>query len=133
MPTMTMPQSHTWRHSIQTAERLLRDSNRQLSFLMRTRKPLEMAIKPNGKLARFQKEAIELFQLLYCYQRGECRGPSYHTLILATAAFHYLSCTRDVRDFWRRPESAEAVFDHVLKEIELDFRDFQAWRQKQGL
>lgn len=129
---MPMPQSYTWRHSIHTAERLLRDRNRALSFLMKTKKPLEAAVQPHGKLANLKHQAVELFHLLYCYQRGECNGPSYHTLILTTAALHYLTCTRDVRDFWRKTESIEDVFQHVLNEIDLDFRDFQAWRQKQG-
>lgn len=129
---MPMPQSYTWRHSIQTAERLLRDRDKSLAFLMRTKKPLENAVQPNGKLSRLKTQAVELFHLLYSYQRGECNGPSYHTLILSTAAFHYLSCVRDVRDFWRKTETPEDVFEHVLKEIELDFRDFQAWKQRQG-
>ncbi len=129
---MPMPQSYTWRHSIQTAERLLRDREKSLAFLMRTKKPLETAVGPHGKLSKMKSQAVELFHLLYCYQRGECNGPSYHTLILTTAAFHYMSCARDVRDFWRKTESTEDVFEHVLKEIDLDFRDFQAWRQKQG-
>jgi hypothetical protein len=129
---MPMPQSYTWRHSVQAAERLLRDRNKSLAFLMRVKKPLENAVQNHGKLSKLKTQAVELFHLLYSYQRGECNGPSYHTLILTTAAFHYMGSTRDVRDFWRKTESTEEIFEHVLKEIELDFRDFQAWRQRQG-